>query len=497
MVAEFAKKYNKTPRLKKENPENLLLTSLIKLNAFKQAALCTVIKVAQAKAMITRKLRRNSRLYKIYWVINTKNRHYKLTKERYSAGDIYLMCMDLLRRDNEREVSKRTIQKDIKLLNQMGLLKTVTLRFGKDNGSASYYVQNMELASKHKQIIDTYLEEEIIGELRDKIIIGDFDEHIARIKFNTDTSIDSSKDNNNKDSKDTSKSCNKKPVLKQKKCIKSKSRQATSHQKVPDVINLNNNYNNKNSIEVPLEKSKSKREVNPETYKEGICKRLISKYKISSVYIEKIMKISPNETTYINALLNLETAIKQYLGEYKIEHITAHFKEQFKNKYRNKIWMMMDRKDGVVSDYYIIWELRFKDKYESKKQIRKQKQKVEESKIKTEEQKQDIRSNIFSILLNRLKNGTCRQYLADQSTNELRKKIRQYVNEIGDGISYRGILNNSYYYNLLDRFKKKKGAPQQTMVRGFKNTTPAVTQGHTNFRNSCSRGSMNTSWEVR
>ncbi len=37
------------------------------------------------------------------------------------------------------------------------------------------------------------------------------------------------------------------------------------------------------------------------------------------------------------------------------------FLDQFSNKYRYKVWMMMKRGDGGISDYDVIWKERFKN----------------------------------------------------------------------------------------------------------------------------------------
>ncbi|WP_028328247.1 plasmid maintenance protein [Borrelia coriaceae] len=88
--------------------------------------------------------------------------------------------------------------------------------------------------------------------------------------------------------------------------------------------------------------------------------RLTCEHKISKNYLKQIKEHSNNDATYINALINLETAINEYQGEYYIEDILEHFLKQFGNRYKYKIWMMMRRSDGVISDYALIWEGKFR-----------------------------------------------------------------------------------------------------------------------------------------
>ncbi|WP_420025299.1 plasmid maintenance protein (plasmid) [Borreliella yangtzensis] len=63
--------------------------------------------------------------------------------------------------------------------------------------------------------------------------------------------------------------------------------------------------------------------------------------------------LSNNESTYLNALNNLETALDEHKDS-KLKYILEHFLEQFFN-YRYKVWIMMKRNDGVISDYELIW----------------------------------------------------------------------------------------------------------------------------------------------
>lgn len=44
-----------------------------------------------------------------------------------------------------------------------------------------------------------------------------------------------------------------------------------------------------------------------------------------------------------------------------MKYILDRFLEQFTNCYRYKVWMMMKRSDGVISDYDVIWKERFRE----------------------------------------------------------------------------------------------------------------------------------------
>ncbi|OJH14599.1 hypothetical protein ER70_07805, partial (plasmid) [Borreliella bissettiae] len=85
-------------------------------------------------------------------MIDVKNQNYKSScgVVRYSARDIYRLVADLLKKDGKKVVSVRTVQRDLKLLNEIGLIKTKLRKFGKDSkgqGSVAYYIQNTELVA--------------------------------------------------------------------------------------------------------------------------------------------------------------------------------------------------------------------------------------------------------------------------------------------------------------------------------------------------------------
>ncbi|WP_038365245.1 plasmid maintenance protein, partial [Borrelia coriaceae] len=131
-----------------------ILKSLVALNKDKTSSATKFIRVSQVRYQINRMLRRKLRLYKIYWIIDIKNAKYRKScgVEDYSARDIYNVVIKLLKNDGQKTVCKRTIERDIKLLNEMGLLESKIIRFGENKGSMSFYKQNMQLAHLHKDI---------------------------------------------------------------------------------------------------------------------------------------------------------------------------------------------------------------------------------------------------------------------------------------------------------------------------------------------------------
>ncbi|AHH11884.1 Hypothetical protein BCO_0122109 (plasmid) [Borrelia coriaceae ATCC 43381] len=345
-----------TKETKKFNSNNTkeqiksILKSLVELNKDKTSSATKFIPVSQVRYQINRMLRRKLRLYKIYWIIAIKNAKYRKScgVEEYSARDIYNIVIKMLKNDGQKTVCKRTIERDIKLLNEMGLLESKIIRFGENKGSISFYKQNMQLAHLHKDIIFKYLLHLLKTSLSDKKIVGNFDDSLEESNFNYTNlkkfGILSEIDEMNKES-------------------------VMSHRVAPHVFNNKANIsNNKNSKELLLkntDSSKSKKE-KYRFKRNDVETRLTCEHKISKNYLKQIKEYSNNDATYINALINLETAINEYQSEYYIEDILEHFLKQFGNRYKYKIWMMMRRSDGVISDYALIWEGRFRDWYPNK-----------------------------------------------------------------------------------------------------------------------------------
>ncbi|ASJ27715.1 plasmid maintenance protein [Borrelia turicatae] len=338
-----------TKKFKSQDKIKLILNNLIETNKDKTSPDIKEICVSQVKSLITRALNKYDRLIKIYWIINAKNKNYKKSSgiEEYSASDIYNIVSKLLENDGHKKVCRRTFERDLKLLNESGLIKSKIRKFGKNKGSISHYVQNMELDHIHKEIILEYLKEELKEKLKDKRIVGDFDQDYKNTTFNY-TKLE-------------------------RLNILSKLRQHNnisqmSHVRKSAVFNKANiSYiNNKNSKEMLLGKTVTVKPRKCKLKRNDVEIRLVSKHKIDKRYLTRVKECSNNDATYINALINLERAIIEYRNEYNIEDILEHFLKQFSNRYKYKVWMMMRRSDGIISDYELIWEGRFRDWYPNK-----------------------------------------------------------------------------------------------------------------------------------
>ncbi|ADQ29902.1 plasmid maintenance protein [Borreliella burgdorferi] len=364
-----------------------LLTKLVALNSKKEHCFNT-IKVSQVESLI-KKMRSNQydRLLKVYWVIDVKNQNYKNScgVVRYSACDIYRMVADLLKKDGKRVVSVRTVQWDLKLLNEIGLIKTKLRKFGKDSkgqGSVAHYIQNTELVAYHKEIIWEHLVQLLYEKLENKKIVGDFDEDIKNAVFNisktakfynvpnnplkylSDTSNGASNFSNNfsdKFSRHSERlsenifletSCD---IVLANQDVDSRTN-TMSHHSPPAVFNkatisYSNYKNSKNSL---YNSKIQKNNINFE--KKDIEVKLIER-NVPKDFLSRIKDLSNNPTTYRNSLYNLDKALDEH-KESNLKYVLEHFLDQF-SVYRHKVWMMMKRTDGVISDYEVIWKERF------------------------------------------------------------------------------------------------------------------------------------------
>ncbi|WKC87629.1 plasmid maintenance protein [Borreliella japonica] len=307
------------------------LEELIKHNQKNTNSNLIELKQSRLKSYLTKKRAIYQRILKVCWAIELKNKeYYKSNKLRtYSTIEIYNIVNKCLAKDNQK-TSIRTLEYDIAFLNQVLLINTKLKHLGKDKGSFAFYIQNKNLWKHRFIVIQEAINEEIKEYLKDKKIVSDFSKEI-------DNDINK---NNIK---------------------KSKPKSSIADESIADVIpkGIKDIYKIKNSI-----KERNKK-INKISYKEYIANKLVKVHKIKKLQIAKILKISNNEKTYINALRNLKLAIEKYEKEYKIEDISNHFIKEFENKYSKKIWMM-NAKTNKINDFDEIWETRFKKKFLNK-----------------------------------------------------------------------------------------------------------------------------------
>lgn len=362
-----------------DNSKSTFQNLLIKLVENNNKKTCTgTVKVSYVESLIKKMcVNPYKRMLKVYWAIDVKNNDYKKTfgVERYSACDIYKIVAKLLEKDGKRVVCNRTVQRDIKILNDLGLIQTVIRKFGKDktgHGSVAHYIQNMQFVAYHKEIIWEYFVSLLEEKLANKKIVGDFDWNIQNAVFKVSKfqqNIQNKFQNHTKnttsfrfvDNKVSHK--NSYGTFEQSCDISlhsqhSKSRVNTmSPHESPPVINKANisNIKYKNSKNSNINSKILKNNLDPE--KNNVEDRLIQR-DVPKDFLYRIKDLSNNESTYKNALNNLETVLDDH-QDVKVKYILEHFLEQFTNCYRYKVWMMMKRNDGVISDYDLIWKDRF------------------------------------------------------------------------------------------------------------------------------------------
>uniref|UniRef100_UPI0004650C3A plasmid maintenance protein n=1 Tax=Borrelia persica TaxID=44448 RepID=UPI0004650C3A len=175
-----------------------ILKGLVDLNQYKTSPEIINISVSQVRLQVIKTFKRYNRMLKIYWAINTKNKDYKKSSgvEEYSASDIQNMVSKLLENDGYKKVCKRTIERDIQILNEIGLIKSKIRRLGVGNGSISHYIQNIKFVHRHKEIIFEYLKERLKENLKNRRIVSDFHQDIEDTMQHWNTN--STKDENPK-----------------------------------------------------------------------------------------------------------------------------------------------------------------------------------------------------------------------------------------------------------------------------------------------------------
>ncbi|WKC80278.1 plasmid maintenance protein [Borreliella tanukii] len=312
-----------------KNFNNLItLEELLKHNQKNTNSNLIELKCSRLKSYLTKKRAIYQRMLKVCWAIELKNKeYYKSNKlKTYSTMEIYNIVNKCLAKDNQK-ISIRTLEYDISFLNQILLITTQLKHLGKDNGSFAFYIQNKNLWEHRFKVIQEAINEEILEYVKDKKIVSDFYKEIENTMIKNNT----------------------------------KTKSSSADESIADVIpkGIKDKDKIKNSIRKKIEKF---------SYKEYITSKLIRVHKIEKLQITKILKISNNEKTYINALRNLKSAIEKYEKEYRIEDISNHFVKEFKNKYSKKIWMMNGKTDKI-NDFNEIWETRFKKRFSNKKLI--------------------------------------------------------------------------------------------------------------------------------
>ncbi|WPM06331.1 plasmid maintenance protein (plasmid) [Borreliella sinica] len=263
------------------------------------------------------------RRLKIFWVIQKLSANYFVSKKKYSLSNVVIMTNSILEKRGFKKVTKRTIQNDIKIFENLGLIKSHFNPLGKNNGSFTYYTINRALEKLAKKIIST------------AYFIN------KRIKHE--------------------KSKNKE--LEKIKTIEKSQNYKISYQTTSHVLGNNISKNYKNS-KFSFKKQNTKKTIS------FLEKEIKAKYK--KVNLEEIKKITENSTSYKNSLWNLKDFIKE-LYEYEETKVLKFFKKILKKK-RKKIWFMAKNfKYTDFKEMIIEFKNKNKKKFEIKNQIHKSK----------------------------------------------------------------------------------------------------------------------------
>lgn len=229
------------------------------------------------------------RRLKIFWVIQKLSANYFISKKKYSLGNVVVMTNSILEKKGFKKVTKRTIQNDIKIFENLGLIKSHFNPLGKNNGSFTYYTINKALEKLAKKIIST------------AYFIN------KKIKYE--------------------KSQNKE--LKKFKIIEESQNYKISYQTTSHLLsnNISKNYKNSN---YSCKNQKIKKTIN-------FLEKEIKK-KSKEINLEEIKKITENIISYKNSLWNLKDFMEE-LCEYEERKVIKFFKKTLEKK-KKKIWFM-------------------------------------------------------------------------------------------------------------------------------------------------------------
>ncbi|WP_233186386.1 plasmid maintenance protein [Borreliella burgdorferi] len=294
---------------------------------------------------ITKKEIEYQRLLKISWFLKAKYDEYIKSKnlKTYQLKDIIAGVNSMLVKHNNKPVTKRTIQKDIKKLIKMNLVVSFSKSLGKDNGGFSFYKINTNIWQNRIAIIRNFVENEIKEYVQDKTVVSIFKKEIDNFTFSRSNSPLSNSTLIYQYIKDNHKIRNSIENFSIEKEQKSTLNTAEKDKKVDQK---------KEKFRLSYKKS----------FEEYQKIKLIKEYEISSDYLIELEKHSNNLTTYKNVLINLEFYVKYLIKQYDMKDILKFYINKFKSKYKNKIWFMSPNFNG--SDFLdLIGE--FKDKYES------------------------------------------------------------------------------------------------------------------------------------
>nr|WP_214646003.1 plasmid maintenance protein [Borreliella spielmanii] len=265
------------------------------------------------------------RRLKIFWVIQKLGANYFISKKKYSLSNVVAMTNSILEKKGFKKVTKRTIQNDIKIFENLGLIKSHFNPLGKNNGSFTYYTINKTLEKFAKKIISTaYFINKKIKHEKSK------NKEIKKFKIKEES---------------------------QKYKI---SYQITSH-----VLSDNISKNYKNS-KTSIKKQNLKKTIN------FLEKEIKKKHK--SVNLEEIKEITKNKISYKNSLWNLKDFMEE-LYEYEETKIIKFFKKTLKKK-KNKVWFMSKNFkntdfDELIREFKNKNRIKRKIKFENETQINK------------------------------------------------------------------------------------------------------------------------------
>ncbi|WP_215538081.1 plasmid maintenance protein [Borreliella bavariensis] len=335
------------------------------------------------RAYIGKKEIEYQRLLKVSWFLEKKYQEYLKSQKvkTYQIRDIVASVNSMLTKDTYKTIAKRTIEKDLKKLVEMGLVYRFSKSFGKNKGGQSLYKPNSNIWTKRIEILRGCFEGQVREFVKDKRIVTIFKKEIDEYTF--PNSIEKNPDNAEQDSaelilhiKDNIKIKNsieenffenieknfaeKNPKKEKQNLIEKKGVENELKKEKQNLIE-------KKGVENELKKEKQKKDKKNKlkfSYKESFEQyqenKLTTKYKIPVTFFSALKGHSNTVNTYKNALINLEHYLNYLVAEYRLKDILEFYMVKFKQKYKKKIWFMSSGFNG--SDFFTLLG-EFKDTY--------------------------------------------------------------------------------------------------------------------------------------
>ncbi|WP_233778948.1 plasmid maintenance protein [Borreliella bavariensis] len=312
------------------------------------------------------------RLLKVSWFLEMKYQEYLQSNKlkTYQIRDVLAGVNSMLAKENYKTITKKTIQRDLKKLVEMGLVTKFSKSLGKDNGGFSLYKPNISVWQHRVEIIRAYFENEVVEYTKEKKVVTMFKKEIDELTFPSMSTPSMSTPLLHKEDKYKIKNSIEENFFENIEKNYEEKKPKKENQNLIEKKGVENELKKekieKQIIEKENNQKKGKKEKMKFAYKTSFAEyqetKLTTKYKISPNHFVDLYGFSNNSNTYTNSLINLEYFLVYLSQEYHVNDIVKFYVAKFKSKYKGKIWFTSPK--SKVNDFFdLVGE--FKDTYKS------------------------------------------------------------------------------------------------------------------------------------